>query len=76
MSKADEMFKKLGYGIDIDNFSNLIYLNKNDKEIRFWKREKCVEVSIRPIEYEANSMYFNMKELQAINEKVKELGWE
>lgn len=77
MSKADEMFEKLGYKLETNTPTNLIYLDEDDKEIRFWKIQKCVEVSLRNIEdNQANSMFFDMQELQAINEKVKELGWE
>ena len=74
---ADEMFEKLGYKLEIDVPTNFIYQDKeNNKEIRFWKIDKCVEVSLIGVEdYEGNSMFFTMQELQAINKKVEELGW-
>ncbi len=68
MSKADEMFENLGYirkiYQDIDELFELRYEN-NGKEIWFDKtREEFGSLS-----------GIGIKELQAINEKVKELGW-
>ena len=66
MSKADEMFEKLGYKLEesksnvfiIDDIENIaITIHKLSKHIRFYK------------------MTITEDELQAINEKVKELGW-
>ena len=78
MSKADEMFEKLGYE------KQEIYYNSNIDTIKY----------IRPGKYSSNAefryngktvvVYFGennkagnitMDILQAINEKVKELGW-
>ena len=73
MSKADEMFKKLGFE-EIEKYNNGIsYYRDNDLE----------EDEIEFIDYEniGKTVNFNMfsgitmQELQAINEKVKELGW-
>lgn len=76
MKTADELFNELGYK-KINTPTNLIYQNeKNNREIRFYKIYKCVEVSLIEFEeYEGNSIFFTMKELQAINKKVEELGW-
>ena len=74
MSKADEMFEELGYKIEEkDNFKTYIKYHKyvtyrivfciEQKEIYF-----CNDTNIY-------FTRFNLKELQAINEKVKELGW-
>lgn len=73
---ADEMFKDLGYK-KVDTPTNFIYQNKkNNKEIRFYKIYKCVENSLIEFEeYEGNSIFFTMQELQAINKKCEELGW-
>lgn len=74
---ADEMFKELGYEKKVDTPTNFIYQNKkNNKEIRFYKIYKCVEISLIEFEEsEGNSIFFTMQELQAINKKVEELGW-
>ena len=76
MSKADEMFKKLGYKKKEDDISIFYYQHNGLKEeygFDFYKRDK----EIYPICHSQNDepIYFNIQELQAINEKVKELGW-
>lgn len=63
MSKADEMFKKLGY--EKDEYSDAIIYCRDTVPITFWIFKKTIEKCI-PI---------NIEELQAINEKCKELGW-
>ena len=61
---ADEMFEELGY--EKTEHKNCIRYRNEDYEIIFWRiNEFKVEVY--------NSI--TMQELQAINEKVKELGW-
>ena len=69
------MFKKLGYIIDIGADYGLIRYNKEDKYyIRFIIEDKVVETN----SIEDNKIYvlsIDMKLLQAINQKVKELGW-
>lgn len=72
MSKADEMFEKLGYEKQRTYLDIQLYKNKNDyAEITFDLRDKTICVS----NDENEAIYFTMQELQAINEKVKELGW-
>lgn len=72
MSEADKMFEKLGYKLKIDAPTNFRYQDKeNNKEIRFWRIYKFIEVE----DFEDNSMFLSMPELQAINKKVEELGW-
>ena len=79
MSKADEMFEKLGYKMinvnDVITGTILMYdsrfENGNKKRIAFYE-DKTITCS----ESYINVGKFNSKELQAINEKVKELGWE
>jgi hypothetical protein len=68
--KADEMFEKLGYKKneimwEEDNKVHYIYYNSNDTEIEFSVDSKVISVS--------NIIY--IQELQAINKKVEELGW-
>ena len=72
MSKADEMFKKLGY----------IIQNDDGKVIRFQKEWTSMWYK-KEINFDRVGKFINffdtesitMQELQAINEKVKELGW-
>lgn len=87
MSKADEMFKKLGYKlicshINPENSTNyqFIYENKqnNPTTIEFNKSEIFgEEIFITQKELFSNiyDKRLSLSILQAINEKVKELGW-
>lgn len=81
MSKADEMFEKLGYEkIDKEKLKHIRFTSDIDKttkanicfhkvfhkiEIYFWDAQERCEM-VKPL---------SIQELQAINEKVKELGW-
>lgn len=64
MSKADEMFEKLGYKKFYENRDTIRYTNDNSIIIEFRNGMKAFDKSMFGI---------NVKELQAINEKVKEL---
>ena len=84
MSKADEMFKELGYEKDLHiNKQEQVWgeywtQNKHCAKISFdyIDKEICVSTNYRlDITNEYEPLYFNMQELQAINEKCKELGW-
>lgn len=79
MSKADEMFEKLGYEKEYDSkpegVSDDEMLIKYHNEfynyyIQFWN-DKTVN---KKVNYDEIG-YLDIDELQAINEKVKELGW-
>lgn len=76
MSKADEMFDELDY--TKQEYANTIcYINKCDEEISIDKDARFVIKQCYFSElnfYEAREI--TMQELQAINEKCKELGWE
>lgn len=82
MNKADEMFKELGYEENEDKYRIDYYLSQNYthfkviKKIFFYKIEKdiCLE-QWNVTEGIKTSTNITMQELQAINEKVKELGW-
>ena len=65
MSEADKMFEKLGYMIDEDE-ERVIFDNR-DINITFDKKTKTVNTD--------NAITFNILELQAINQKCKELRW-
>ena len=72
MSKADKMFEELGYtmrngkeGIFYCEYSN----KKTEDIIQFWHDKTVSKYD------EDEESYITMQELQAINEKCKELGW-
>lgn len=69
MSKTDEIFEKLEYG-KYEDLRKIHYINKENERIIFNK-------DIRKFYKESDEYedYITMQELQAINEKVKELGW-
>ena len=81
MTKADKLFEKLGYKKITKNYYNYLeYIKKENEEvdlvISFEGSSKTVMASM----YEkgkprSRSLAIIMEELQAINEKVKELGW-
>lgn len=74
MSKADEMFKELGYEKEELNDDECIrYFSVVDYCIMFDLYSKCIKTVI-DIDTEL-ALELTIQELQAINEKVKELGW-
>lgn len=68
MSKADEMFAKLDYVKD--ETGNEIIYQLNNHEICFYLNRQMFDCGCG-----IGRELINMQELQAINEKVKELGW-
>ncbi len=72
MSKADEMFEKLGYRKIYTQFKSIAYY-KDDANIIYFVSK--LESFFKSGVYERTSYSFTMQELQAINEKCKELGW-
>ena len=75
MSKADEMFEKLGYEKNEDIRTDLgciyyirvkHYIYNEFPKIIFHNKFKSISIQ---------KDYISLQELQAINEKVKELGW-
>ena len=68
MSKANEIFKKLGY----EKYNEFVYIKSKDKGIviEFDKKDKTFQK-----DFYGEIGAITMQELQAINEKVKELGW-
>lgn len=71
MSK-DEMFEKLGYKKSITQLADIKFYKDDDNVIYFRMVQKTFNKSG---EYDGMCDYITMQELQAINEKVKELGW-
>lgn len=78
MSKADEMFKELGYVFEKETITHIVYKYIGEKlhyypiDIQFKKDTRSVIKKINLLDERTG---FNMQELQAINEKCKELGW-
>lgn len=71
MSKADELFEELGYSKLSEVSSNerfTVYRRINGKHIQFNHLVKKVALT-------GKYQFFDMDELQTINEKCKELGW-
>ena len=65
MSKADKMFEELGYLKNENKDISIITYSGNETLIQIFLNIKSIEIA----------SIINMQELQAINEKVKELGW-
>lgn len=79
-SNADKMLSKLGYMHMIETDEDIVWIlygHEYKYEIDFMLKKK--EVAFRVIERETDTIIdisgVSMQELQAINEKVKELGW-
>ena len=68
MSKADEMFEKIGYKKTVGETTEVYISSRHSKCIYFSKL-------INRIKFDGAYTFIDMEELQAINEKVKELGW-
>ena len=69
---ADELFKELGYEKIRNNKDFEVYKKNDYNIIDFERDDKRVYKSAR---YDTTSDGITMKELQAINKKVEELGW-
>lgn len=83
MSKADEMFEKLGYELIEDSkrylryakYDNIGSYKYSGEFIDFEKVNKEFRLTRKTHQGNTHFRYSSMQELQAINEKVKELGW-
>ena len=71
---ADEMFEELGYETSEKLKNGIVYLKEEEDE--------DIEISFidyddygKTVEVDKFSNLITMQELQAINKKVKELGW-
>ena len=72
MKTAEEMFEELGYDLIVDKF--FIKYIKDIDQIIFDLKEKDISV----YEYWCGEFTYHpitLKELQAINKQVEELGW-
>lgn len=68
MSKADEMFEKLGYKKEERNSAD-VYI----KHCKYMTRQIGFNTETKNVMIDVH--YITIQELQAINEKCKELGW-
>lgn len=81
MSNADKMFKELGYKKITKNFYNYLEYVKQENEelqlvISFNGQSKTFMCAMYQFgETRSRGMATTIQELQAINEKIKELGW-
>ena len=66
--EADEMFEKLGYEKSEGETTEVYKLSRASKNIYFSKLIKSIRING---EYD----FIDMQELQAINKKCEELGW-
>lgn len=77
MSKADEMFKELGYKMkQKGQYIEYVKVNNSEKEeyvISFMM--KTVMATLYVNGYLKKPLALEIRELQAINEKCIELGW-
>ena len=75
MSEADKLFEQLGYEKEIypaNHFYFAKYKKDADNIIVFEKDKEFYKTG----EYDADCDSITMQELEAINMKCKELGWE
>lgn len=80
MKTAREMFEELGYEEYIEdeinlNITTLIRDRGYTSYIVFFDAEKLVRVHDLSVYSDIEPHYITLKELQAINQMVKELGW-
>ncbi len=78
MTKADKMFDDLGYKLISKTDVYIIYEKEDDKtypyKIELSFNLKCKSI-LKTCKLYDDRCWLSMQELQAINEKVKELGW-
>lgn len=72
MSKADEMFEELGYKVSNSEFVE--ELNTTTNTVIDNGYIKIIFYNNKTISIDADDI-MNVQEIQAINEKCKELGW-
>ncbi len=79
MGKTDDMFKELGYVKEIDNDTEVIYFSKEKiRDEDFISNIHIAKIGKVIFSYgnkRDEVVGIGLQELKAINEKVKELGW-
>lgn len=76
MKSAREMFEELGY--EYKEIKTIIFRNiqyKKYSKIILFRDDKCIIPYCDYGDGEEGSALLNLKELQAINKQVEELGW-
>lgn len=71
MRTADEIFKKIGFE-KTEKLNTAIIYKSSQGSIIFWLQKKAISIHVDNSQYPT----FEVEELQAINEKVKELRLE
>lgn len=66
MKTAKEMFKKLGLSYSNNGYQICYYNDSDDRYIWFYSDTETIEIGFD----------IDIKHLQAINQQVKELGWD
>ena len=76
LNSADEMFEELGYKLVTELDHTLEYKKQLENYSKFIKFD-LLDKEFTTFNYVVTDIqsYITMQELQAINEKVKELGW-
>ena len=75
MSKAEKMFKELGFE-KINRYFDILIWVKNDDIIKFRLELKQVQVYMRSIDGKLRPpVSINVELHQAITQQMKELGW-
>ena len=66
MKTAKKMFKKLGLSYSKDGYQIHYYNDNDDRYIWFYLDTETIEITFD----------IDIKHLQAVNQQVKELGWD
>lgn len=73
---AKEMFESINYKLKHENMNYISYIDDLGRIIKFDKIEYRIEKYIEDNYGNKQQLgWINKKELQAINQQVKELGW-
>lgn len=74
MSKADKMFEELGYKM-IESYNGYLYTDETGFNIKITNMKRIDLYYNEDVEMYEKLIQLTFGELQAINEKYKELGW-
>lgn len=79
MSKADDIFKKRGFETEVYGKTEIYYHRRINDDIDDFNSFECIKFKTRKKSKNYKTIWchslLDMKDLQAINEKCKELGW-
>lgn len=74
MKTADELFEELGYKIS-ETYNGYLYTDKTGFNIKITNMQRIDLYYNEDVEMDENLMQLTFKELQAISQKCRELGW-